>query len=375
MTRGLRYSGFTDIRPFPLDWAWVSEPWTYSWGSTNPNPWIYGSTSAVAAFMKNSLAPVALFDLEYDDLKTGPIMNSLYPSVDEGKSITRNLVLYNDELQDASATIEVNIKSGGNIYAAGNKTFSVPLGEHLDVPISFQVPYIGNSNMEMELITKKGGVQKFKETKIFKVKDLGLSGSSSGTIIFSNNGEGGTDFPVVLEAEDMTTKTTGGQITGGWNLWSNGYIESAINFPEAADYDFDIIAYGSFAAAAWSNMELRIDQIPKAFFTAGTNSWSTYSKRINVPAGTHRIAVAFTNDFQDLSGDRNLYIDKAIIKKTADTTPPADVNQDTKINIQDIQICVKVITGTLTNSRADVNGDGVKNIKDIQQIVRTIVSP
>jgi hypothetical protein len=52
---------------------------------------------------------------------------------------------------------------------------------------------------------------------------------------------------------------------------------------------------------------------------------------------------------------------------------PADINQDTKINIQDIQIVVKVITGTLTNSRADVNGDGVTNIKDIQAIVRAII--
>jgi hypothetical protein len=51
----------------------------------------------------------------------------------------------------------------------------------------------------------------------------------------------------------------------------------------------------------------------------------------------------------------------------------ADVNQDTFINIKDIQICVKVITGALTNPRADVNGDGVKNIKDIQQIVKAII--
>jgi parallel beta-helix repeat protein len=52
-----------------------------------------------------------------------------------------------------------------------------------------------------------------------------------------------------------------------------------------------------------------------------------------------------------------------------------DINQDGSINIQDIQICVKVITGTLTNSRADVNGDGTANIKDIQQIVKAIISP
>lgn len=173
MSRGLRYSGFSDIRPYTLDWAWTTEQYAY------------GSTSPMALFLKNSFAPVALFDLEYDDLKADPIMNGIYPNIEEGKLITRNLALYNDEFRDTSVSVEINIKSNGITYASGTKTFSVPLGEHMDVPIAFQVPYAGGSNLEMELITKKNGAQKFKEIKIFKVKDMGLSGKSSNGVIFT----------------------------------------------------------------------------------------------------------------------------------------------------------------------------------------------
>ncbi|MCK4882312.1 MAG: RHS repeat protein, partial [Candidatus Omnitrophica bacterium] len=50
---------------------------------------------------------------------------------------------------------------------------------------------------------------------------------------------------VTLEAKDMPVKTTGGACSGGWNIWSNGYIEGPVSFPDAAVYEFEIIARGS----------------------------------------------------------------------------------------------------------------------------------
>ncbi|MBN1869034.1 MAG: VCBS repeat-containing protein, partial [Candidatus Omnitrophica bacterium] len=60
-----------------------------------------------------------------------------------------------------------------------------------------------------------------------------------------------------LEAENMTTKTIGGAVTGGWDIWSNGYVESQAAFPSAGTYQFEIIAKGDYAGGAWPNMELR----------------------------------------------------------------------------------------------------------------------
>lgn len=55
-----------------------------------------------------------------------------------------------------------------------------------------------------------------------------------------------------------------------------------------------------------------------------------------------------------------------------------DLNGDNKVNIRDIQIAIKVITGAITDqatkTKADLNNDGKVNIRDIQMIVRAIVN-
>ena len=122
-------------------------------------------------------------------------------------------------------------------------------------------------------------------------------------------------FQITLEAEAMPTKTTGGATMGGWNIWSNGYIESTVEFPLSGVYEFEIIAKGSVASGDWPNMELRINQIVKAMFTVNTTDWKSYTVKITIPAESHKVAVAFTNDLKTLTQDRNLYVDKIIIKK------------------------------------------------------------
>jgi len=164
--RGMRYAGFTDVRPACY--------------------WFAGQDleGARATNLRNAYAPVALFDKEYDDLGiapyvTGTTPGGTFPTVDEGATLNRTLILYNDEFRGASVTVEIVIKSGARIHATGMKTFDVPLGEHIDIPYSFQVPYVGGSEMEAVLMTRKGGVKKFEESRRFQVKKKGLSGRSS----------------------------------------------------------------------------------------------------------------------------------------------------------------------------------------------------
>ena len=56
---------------------------------------------------------------------------------------------------------------------------------------------------------------------------------------------------------------------------------------------------------------------------------------------------------------------------------PADLNQDGRTDIQDIQLCVNVILETETDpdivARADVNRDGSVNVLDIREIVNVIL--
>ncbi|MCK5581374.1 MAG: VCBS repeat-containing protein [Candidatus Omnitrophica bacterium] len=131
-----------------------------------------------------------------------------------------------------------------------------------------------------------------------------------------------TTFPVTLEAEDMPTKTTGGSTSDGWNIWSNGYIEDSLDFNSGGMFEFEIVAKGSYAGGAWPNMELRLDQVNQASFTVNSSSWKSYIVELYVASGVHKVAAAFTNDYY-VPGveDRNLYVDKIIIRPVEAVAP------------------------------------------------------
>lgn len=52
---------------------------------------------------------------------------------------------------------------------------------------------------------------------------------------------------------------------------------------------------------------------------------------------------------------------------------PADLNRDGRVNVLDVQLCVNVFLGTVSDptitAQADVNGDGQVNVLDVQRIV------
>jgi len=164
--RGLRYTGYTDIRPYTLSWTWSDDQ------------------PEAKRNLANSFAPVALFDKEYDDLGIAPLMNGEYPWVEEGTRLHRTLVLYNDEWQGTRITVEVEIRAGGTVYASGRRTVELPLGEHVDIPCSFQVPRVDSGRMEMVLRTYKGGRKRFEEGKTFNVKPGRQAGTAAAGVTF-----------------------------------------------------------------------------------------------------------------------------------------------------------------------------------------------
>ncbi|MBE0655386.1 MAG: hypothetical protein IH594_16415, partial [Bacteroidales bacterium] len=77
--RGLRYINAAQIMPYTLDWAWTSD-----------------TVTDVHLNLKNSFAPVALFDKDYDDIGIDVLRKKLYPDLKAGAVEVRNLILYND---------------------------------------------------------------------------------------------------------------------------------------------------------------------------------------------------------------------------------------------------------------------------------------
>ena len=122
---------------------------------------------------------------------------------------------------------------------------------------------------------------------------------------------------ITLEAETMGTKTTGGATSGGWNIWSNGYIEDGLYFPVTGEYQFQVVAGADYAGGEWPIMEIRVDQRVVARLRVTTRSWQPYTVTATVLGGYHRIAVAFTNDYYHLPEDRNLLVDKVRITTAA----------------------------------------------------------
>ena len=110
--------------------------------------------------------------------------------------------------------------------------------------------------------------------------------------------------------------TTGGSYywPGGWNIWSNGYIEDTVQFPTSGLYEFQVVARGSYAGLKWPTMEVRVDQQVIAKVTVNSKNWKTFTVSGNVSAGSHRVEIAFTNDYyKPPTEDRNLYVDKVKI--------------------------------------------------------------
>lgn len=102
-----------------------------------------------------------------------------------------------------------------------------------------------------------------------------------------------------------------------WNLWSNGYIASPLTFPSTGTYTFVIQSKGSVAGGVWPDMEFRVDGVVKGTAVVNSATFTNYTFSISVTAGTHTIAVAFTNDATVGTEDRNLYLAKINITGTS----------------------------------------------------------
>jgi beta-galactosidase/beta-glucuronidase len=148
--RGLRYINAAQMMPYTLDWAWSAD-----------------SLTDVHYNLKNSYAPVALFDNDYDDLGIDVLRKKQYPELKEKETVTRNLVLYNDCFSDENVQVEVRLESKGKLITNDFHNFAVPLGEHRDFKIEFTVPENIDNKLDLVLITRKNGKLTFREKRSF----------------------------------------------------------------------------------------------------------------------------------------------------------------------------------------------------------------
>lgn len=114
------------------------------------------------------------------------------------------------------------------------------------------------------------------------------------------------------EAESMS-RTTGGSTSGGWNLWSNGSLYASHRFT-GGSVRVAISARGSAAGGVWPRMRLLIGGQLQGTVSVSSTSWKEYVFEVAPPAGTAEFRVNFDNDAVISGEDRNLYVDKVVVR-------------------------------------------------------------
>lgn len=121
----------------------------------------------------------------------------------------------------------------------------------------------------------------------------------------------------VVEAETMTA-STGGPVTGGWNIWSNGNISFNHRFPQGSS-QLTVTARGEQGGGVWPNMTVTINGSQVYSTTVSSASWTDYTFNVSSVTGDAQVRINFTNDYYANGQDRNLIVDKVTVKSCSGT--------------------------------------------------------
>ncbi|RKU36194.1 hypothetical protein C6496_14255 [Candidatus Poribacteria bacterium] len=121
------------------------------------------------------------------------------------------------------------------------------------------------------------------------------------------------------------------------------------------------------------------------FIREFTNGWAVYNRsgkerKIYLPEKVSGVASSVKNKhwhtIPDLDGE--IFLKKATppVNEIKKTTAPADVNNDGRVNIEDIRLVIAAIgVRPTTTTHADVNKDGTVNVVDLQIVIDNLDNP
>lgn len=125
-----------------------------------------------------------------------------------------------------------------------------------------------------------------------------------------------------FEAESGDVRADLGSVwdVTGWVLWTEGAVQSTVWITDAGDYTVGVDAFGQQAGDEVVRMAVRVDGAEVAVFDVpAVDAPAHHEVRLALPAGSHTIAAAFTNEYKQPPADRNLIVDRLQI------TGPLDV--------------------------------------------------
>lgn len=146
-----------------------------------------------------------------------------------------------------------------------------------------------------------------------------------GLVLATQSLAAGNTLIASMEAETFTSTTA---VAESDTSASGGYTEAFVKNGEASNNltnkvtatQLVVRARGSQCSGS-PRMTITIDgkQVGKTSVTS--NRYNDYTFPVTIPAGTHKLAVAFINDFSKRSCDRNLYVDKIDVFASSPASP------------------------------------------------------
>lgn len=129
------------------------------------------------------------------------------------------------------------------------------------------------------------------------------------------------------DGADMTSTTGGASGANGWNLFTNGRLTRSFTVTSAGAHTFRARAYETPAGTDRAKMAFIVDGVRQGALVdvaALQASPQTYTRQLNLTAGTHTIGVEFTNDFYEDPNDRNLIVEWFEVEAPARVRVAAD---------------------------------------------------
>lgn len=130
--------------------------------------------------LQRSFAPVCAFDQNWDGANTPSNGSGFYPSVfpvlAPGYSTIRTLTVFNDEFAGTALEVTIRLLLHPTLkqtlpLASFVHTLTVPLGGHIGCPVTVKAPASAdNTALEMQIIVRKGGKERFRERTFFLVQ-------------------------------------------------------------------------------------------------------------------------------------------------------------------------------------------------------------
>jgi Protein of unknown function (DUF4038)/Domain of unknown function (DUF5060)/Purple acid Phosphatase, N-terminal domain len=153
-----------------------------------------------------------------------------------------------------------------------------------------------------------------------------------------------------IEAETMPTKTVGHAEPPGWNLDTEGFLAMPINFPQTGAYRFEIRGRGEYRKKIWPQLTLSIDNGNSDTLTINSAVFRLFQHELHITAGTHTLALAFTNP----GDDRQLIIDQLHVQ-FIDTSaaPPPVIAGIAVTNLMIASATLNWKTGTPTETKIE----------------------